>query len=105
MIIEIISVIILICVLILLLVFDTNSNITTGNNDIDKQTLKSDKQKDIIESNYITPSEFKIGLVKEKSYKSANNCNNKVLYPINGLGPDYGWKMPDCRCTEFIRSP
>ena len=55
---------------------------------------------------YILPQEFKIGLIKQDKPHFMNNCNPDVLYPINGLGPDYGWKMPkDCRCTEFVQAP
>lgn len=55
---------------------------------------------------YILPAEFKIGLIKQNKPIFMNNCNPNVLYPINGLGPDYGWKMPkDCRCTEFVQAP
>lgn len=58
------------------------------------------------DSNYILPAEFKIGLIKQNKPHFMNNCNPDVLYPINGLGPDYGWKMPkDCRCTEFVQAP
>jgi hypothetical protein len=56
--------------------------------------------------NYILPAEFKVGLVKQDKPHFMNNCNPDVLYPINGLSPDYGWKMPkDCRCTEFVQAP
>lgn len=56
--------------------------------------------------NYILPAEFNVGLIKQKKPTFMNNCNPGVLYPINGLGPDYGWKMPkDCRCTEFVQAP
>ena len=55
--------------------------------------------------NYILPQEFKVGLVKPRNPLFMNNCNPNVLYPINGLGPDYGWKMPNCRCTEFVQAP
>jgi len=56
--------------------------------------------------NYLLPAEFKVGLIKQDKPFFMNNCNPNVLYPINGLGPDYGWKMPDdCRCTEFVRAP
>lgn len=58
------------------------------------------------DENYIIPAEFKVGLIKQDKPVYMNNCNPDVLYPINGLGPDYGWKMPkDCRCTEFVQAP
>lgn len=72
------------------------------------KTQKENEENNLIEysGNYITPAKFSIGLLKEGKYSSSNNCNHKVLYPINGLGPDYGWKMPkNCRCTEFVQSP
>jgi hypothetical protein len=56
--------------------------------------------------NFILPQEFKVGLVKQSPMVYMNNCSPNVLYPINGLGPDYGWKMPkNCRCTEFVQAP
>lgn len=55
---------------------------------------------------YINPTNFDVGLIKEKTDASSNLCNHKVLYPINGLGVDYGSKMPDgCPCDQFIRPP
>lgn len=54
---------------------------------------------------YIMPKEFNVGLIKQKDYKSANLCNQKVLYPINELEVDYGWKMPKCLCTQFVQAP
>jgi hypothetical protein len=77
-------------------------------NKIKKEKHREDKKDDILEhiGNYITPARFSIGLLKEDKYVSSNNCDHNVLYPINGLGPDYGWKMPkNCRCTEFVQSP
>jgi hypothetical protein len=56
--------------------------------------------------NYIKPQEFEIGFLKQNKFKSMGNCNPDVLYPINGLGPDYGWKMPEnCPCTQFVQPP
>ena len=56
--------------------------------------------------NYLLPAEFRVGLLKQDKPYFMNNCNPEVLYPIQGLGPDYGWKMPkDCRCTEFVQAP
>lgn len=57
-------------------------------------------------ANYITPAEFSVGFVQPTEPKYMNNCSPNVLYPIDGLGPDYGSKMPDnCRCTEFVQAP
>lgn len=56
--------------------------------------------------NYITPAVFEVGLIKGKPYEASNNCLPNVLYPINGLGVEYGSKMPDnCPCTQFVQSP
>lgn len=56
--------------------------------------------------NYITPRDFSIGMIKEKTDPSSNLCNHKVLYPINGLGVDYGSTMPEgCGCDQFIQPP
>lgn len=58
--------------------------------------------------NYIKPAEFNVGPIisSDPIYKSANLCNDKVLYPINGLDVNYGTKMGDnCPCTQFIQSP
>lgn len=58
--------------------------------------------------NYIKPAEFNVGPIvsNDPIYKSANLCNDKVLYPINGLDVNYGTKMGDnCPCTQFIQSP
>ena len=56
---------------------------------------------------YISPMNFDIGPVPMGDrYKSAGQCNDKVLYPVNGLEVNYGSKMPsDCPCTEFIQAP
>jgi len=92
----------------------SNSTImnTKGSNkpivkDLDDPT-KDFRKKYGISSNdtYIIPAEFKIGLIKQNKHEFMNNCNLNVLYPINGLGPDYGWNIPkNCRCTEFIQAP
>jgi hypothetical protein len=56
--------------------------------------------------NYILPQEFKVGLIWQEKPVFMNNCNPGVLYPINGLGPDYGTKMPsNCPCAEFVQAP
>lgn len=51
---------------------------------------------------YINPTEFKVGMVEMKKYRSADLCNDTVLYPINGLGPEYGSKMHNnCPLLQF----
>ena len=55
---------------------------------------------------YLTPADFNIGMIQEKVYKTSNQCNPNVLYPIQGLGPEYGSKMSDeCPCTQNLKSP
>jgi hypothetical protein len=58
-------------------------------------------------SNYIKPAEFKIGFTKPRPPYFMNNCNTNVLYPINGLKPEYGESgiTDNDRCTEFIQPP
>lgn len=55
---------------------------------------------------YIAPMNFEVGLMKVDKCQFANNTNPEVLYPINGLSPDYDSKMPEYSpCMEFIQSP
>ena len=44
---------------------------------------------------------------KNNPYRSANLCNDKVLYPIQQLAPDYGpvTIADGCPCTQFIQAP
>jgi hypothetical protein len=65
--------------------------------------------------NYINPTEFEVGEMKTGEYKSANLCNDKVLYPINSIDVNYndnttakaasGNHGKSCGCQEFIQSP
>lgn len=49
---------------------------------------------------------IKENLTLDNNYRSANLCNDKVLYPIQQLGPDYGSTVnSNCPCTQFVRSP
>lgn len=71
---------------------------------------QSEKDKDVkvllADVNYIAPATFDVGMIKTDKCEFANNCNPGVLYPINGLSPDYESKMPDyCPCMEFIQAP
>jgi hypothetical protein len=71
---------------------------------------QSEKDKDVrvllSDVNYIAPATFEVGMIKPAKCEFANNCNPGVLYPINGLSPDYESKMPDyCPCMEFIQAP
>lgn len=55
---------------------------------------------------YLDPEEFFVGQIPMTTYKSSNLCNDKVLYPINGIDVDYGSKMPsNCPMYEFIQPP
>lgn len=52
---------------------------------------------------YIKPKERDNSLMNKEP---ANLCDNKVLYPVQQLKPEYGYEIPDdCPCTQFIRSP
>lgn len=56
---------------------------------------------------FITPAVFQVGPTPMGDrYRSAGQCNDRVLYPVNGVEVDYGSKMPNnCPCTEFIQPP
>lgn len=73
---------------------------------VSKKNEEIKKKVDSQPGNYITPEIFNIGRIPMCKYKSANQCNDKVLYPVNELDPDEGIKMPkDCPCYEFIQPP
>jgi hypothetical protein len=57
--------------------------------------------------NYIQPKEFKISYLNPQKLTFANLGNDKVLYPINGLGVDYNTKeIPrDAPCAQFLQPP
>jgi hypothetical protein len=60
----------------------------------------------IEENNPNLKNNFNTGIIIQDCNKWMNNCNVDVLYPNEGLGPDYGWKMPEnCRCNEFLQPP
>ncbi len=66
----------------------------------------NEKANDIQPYNYIEPEIFNIGRIPMPVYKSANQCNDKVLYPVNELDPNANWKAKkDCPCYEFIQPP
>lgn len=82
-----------------------NSNLKVKNSDLDDPD-EIRKKYNLPPTNYILPAEFSLGFLEQDKPKFMNNCSPNVLYPIQGLGPDYGWKMPkDCRCTEFVQAP
>lgn len=53
----------------------------------------------------IKPATFNIGEIPTEKFKASSLCNDKVLYPINSLDVDYGNKMKDCPCNQFLASP
>lgn len=58
------------------------------------------------DENYITPTIFEVGVLKDRPFQASNNCLPNVLYPINDLDVDYGSKMPDnCKCDQFVQAP
>lgn len=70
------------------------------------KTVSSKTDKSPPNETFISPTNFSVGPMKMDIYKSSNLCNDKVLYPINGLDVDYGSKVPDnCACMQFIQSP
>lgn len=73
-----------------------------GSSSVTQPAIRTDN----IPYNYIEPAEFSVGLLQPQKHMFMNNCNPNVLYSINGLGPDYGWKMPkNCPCTQFVQPP
>jgi hypothetical protein len=68
-----------------------------------------------IDPKYINPTEFEVGEINNDKYRSANLCNDKVLYPINSLDVNYNDNTTakaasdnyrkSCGCQEFIQSP
>ena len=55
---------------------------------------------------YINPTNFEIGIIDQKIYKSSNVCNDTVLKPIIPVNVDYGSSMPnDCPCTKYLQPP
>ena len=53
----------------------------------------------------IKSATFNLGVLPSEKFKAASLCNDKVLYPINSLDVDYGSKMKDCPCNQFLASP
>lgn len=97
---------------------NVNSKFTIGslspNEILEKSAKQIEKQTEIDrkvgelrpDENYITPTIFEAGVIKGKPYQAANNCLPNVLYPINGLGVNYGSTMPsDCKCLQFVQPP
>ena len=65
--------------------------------------------------NYIDPADFSVGEFKMDKYRSANVCNDSILYPINSIDVNYKDNMPyrvtsqnanvkSCECQQFIQS-
>jgi hypothetical protein len=86
---------------------DTESGDTESGDTESEDETETDTDKEPVRLiKYIAPMNFEVGLMKLDKCQFANNTNPDVLYPINGLSPDYGNKMPDyCPCMEFIQSP
>jgi hypothetical protein len=83
---------------------DSKSNAPKMNNIFKTVSDKIDKTQPT--ETYISPTNFNVGPIKMDTYKSSNLCNDKVLYPINGLDVDYGSKVPNnYACMQFIQSP
>jgi len=51
----------------------------------------------------INPTDFSVGAIPMKEYKSSNNCNDKVLYPVKAIYVDYGQEKASCPCNQFIQ--
>jgi hypothetical protein len=55
---------------------------------------------------YINPTNFDIGIIDQKIYKSSNVCNDTVLKPIIPVNVYYGSSIPDdCPCTKYLQPP
>lgn len=104
MIIIIVSILVLVIILVIVLL----SKKKKKEEDKVKKVVNSIKEKvnDIQPYNYIEPEIFNVGRIPMPVYKSANQCNDKVLYPVNELDPNADWKAKkDCPCYEFIQPP
>lgn len=58
---------------------------------------------DNLPPNNIAPANFSVGRIKMDEYKSSNNCNDKVLYPVKSIYVDYGQEKASCPCNQFIQ--
>lgn len=77
-----------------------------NNNTKPKETKQLSRPPFKPQDTFIRPKEYEIGPIPDHSCKTANLCNDKVLYPIQGLKPYYGYEISDeCPCTQFIHSP
>lgn len=106
--------VLILCVIIAWLIWRKNHD----KKDSDKNTAKGTeiggtKPEDLpqeekipyLSGNYIAPQDFSVGLMKPEQYQSSNMCNHKVLWPFREPEVNYGWKMPDCPCAQFVRAP
>jgi hypothetical protein len=100
----ILSVIAFVTVITLLLTKKVNVKNSNGKK---KQLGSKEFQHNPAEGNYLDPKPFNVGLIRDKPYKTANMCNDQILYPIKNLDVKYGLpKISDnCPCTDFIKAP
>lgn len=98
-----IAVVILLCCVVIVGILIATGTIKFKHKKPSRPQIKSRKK---VEPQYINPKQYKVGLIKQEEFKSANQCNDKVLYPIQQLDVDYGSKAPDnCPCMQFIQAP
>lgn len=100
-----IGIIAVVCVIIAFIVFYRPEKKV-----VEKKEIKAKKKPSepfiIPGNNYINPTDFSIGVIKRDKYQSADQCHPNVLYPINGLGVDYGSVRPNnMPCAQFLQSP
>ena len=55
---------------------------------------------------YLKETKFDMHTFSTPQYISSSLCNHDVLFPINGLGVEYGSKFPaGCKCDHFLQPP
>jgi hypothetical protein len=82
-------------------------NKTTGKITRNNVQSKNPKNRDN-PNNRDNPKNYDNQPEKVEQFKSANLCNDKVLYPLQSLDVDYGPEssIPDnCPCLQFVKSP
>lgn len=64
------------------------------------------KNNNVPPQRFLKPTEFDMHTFSTPQPAAASLCNDKVLYPINGLGVEYGSKFPDdCPMLQFVQPP
>lgn len=83
-----------------------NPGSKTVRNDYANSTPKIENA-DCASPGYLVDKSVTVGLIKDKPYKTANLCNDKVLYPLTELEVDYNLApiSEKCPCTMFIQPP